>query len=515
MRTLRPLLPLGMLLAATAAHAEGPATATAPVSLAPRPAAVSTHTSAAGQELLMRFGGAAHAPAPPAATPAAAYSGPPAAAGTGALSLHQGAGVLLHLPEPAANVFVADPKVAEVHPAGPTTLFVFGVGAGRTTIAALAAGGRLIGTYGVSVMPSDFGSSNAAQQIAQMVPGAHIMVKAQPKGLLLTGWVESPDQAARAVSIAQGFLAAGQTLQNQIVVRTSTQVTLQVRIVQMARSIGNNLGINWQALGSLGSIGTIGIGASGAGLAASALTNGLIPARLLSNAGQYSLKGVNINAALNMLATDNLVRMLAEPNLTVMSGQPASFLVGGEIPVPVPGQSGQVSIEYKKFGVSLSFLPTVLNDGRINIHVAPEVSQPTNGSTVSITAANQVFQVPSFSVSRAETSVQLGSGQSFAIGGLLQDTINDDGSGVPNLQNVPILGALFHNDNFTRQQTELVIIVTPYIVRPVNSIHQLQTPDENYAAPTDLQRLLLMRQVGTPRHWERVPVPGHAGFMVQ
>ncbi len=506
-----------LLLAALAA----PALATPPTSLhapvTPLPTQVVAHDSGTGQQLWLN--------PPPAARPAAHERAPrPLAAGahtptlrpgSRTLALRRGTGRIIRLGTPAANVFVADPKVAEVHPAGPATLFVFGVGAGRTTIAALGADGQLINAYDVTVQPSDFSAHSAEAEIARLAPGAHVQVQAQPKGLLLTGWVETPAEAAEAVAAAQGFLESGQTLQDRIVVRASTQVTLAVRIVQMSRSVSNNLGINWQALGSLGNIGTIGLGVSGIGGLASFATAGLNPATAIGNVGNAALQSLNLNAAIHALAQDNLVRILAEPNLTVISGQPASFLVGGEVPVPVPGQNGQVTISYKNFGVSLRFLPTVFSDGRISIHVSPEVSQPDYQSAVSIAAANQTIQVPSFSVTRADTTVQLGSGQSFAIGGLLQDTINDDGSGIPNIGSIPILGALFHNDNFNRQQSELVIIVTPYIVHPVDSARQLQTPDQTYTAPSDLQRLLFMRQVGTPRHWEPVRVPGAAGFMVQ
>ena len=513
---MRPVIPFGLLAAAalaTGAHAASvPAGgALAGASLAPAPVAVSAMPAGNGQNVTIRPVAAAAVAQP------VGYTAPAAAAAPvhGGLTLRRGSGMLLHLPVPAANVFVADPKVAQVHPAGPTTLFVFGVGAGQTTIAALAAGGGLIGTYGVTVEPSAFGSSGAQGQIDRMVPGAHVRVISEPKGLMLTGWTENAGQAAQAVAIAQGFLAGGQTIQDQISVRASTQVMLAVKIVQMSRSISNNLGVNWSALGTLGQIGTVGASMAATGGLFSAATAGTIAPGLLSNAGQYSLKGLNLSAAVSALAQDNLVRILAEPNLTVISGQDASFLVGGEIPVPVPGQNGQVTIEYKKFGVSLHFQPTVFSDGRISIHVLPKVSQPDYQNAVSIPAANQTFQVPSFSETSAETTVQLGSGQSFAIGGLLQDIINDDGNGIPGIGTIPIFGALFHDDNFSRAQTELVIIVTPYLVRPVNSIRQLQTPDENYTAPTDLQRLLFMRQVGTKRHWQRVPVPGHAGFMVQ
>ena len=467
--------------------------------------------------------GLAHAAPAPVAPPGAPPVGlAPVRPVRGGLTLRRGSGMLLHLPTAAANVFVADPRVAQVHPAGPTTLFVFGVGAGQTTIAALAAGGGLIGTYGVTVKPSEYAASGVTAQIARMVPGAHVSVVAEPKGLMLTGWAETPAAAAQAVAIAQGFLESGQSVQNQITVRASTQVLLQVKIVQMTRSISDNLGINWSALGGVGRIGIIGAGVSSSGgtlagvssgLTTSAIAPTLISSALAGAAG--GLTGFNLSAAVSALAQDNLVRILAEPNLTVISGKKANFLVGGEVPVPVPGQNGQVTIEYKKFGVSLSFNPVVFSSNQISIEVHPKVSQPDYQNAVSIAAANQTLQVPSFSETSAQTSVVLGSGQSFAIGGLLQDTINDDGSGVPGIGTIPILGALFHSDNFSRQQTELVIIVTPYIVRPVNSIHQLQTPDENYTPPTDVQRLLFMRQVGTPRHWRRVKVPGHAGFMVQ
>ena len=470
--------------------------------------------------------GLAHAAPPPPAAPVAPPIAPaPIHPVRGGLTLRRGSGTLLHLPVAAANVFVADPKVVQVHPAGPTTLFVFGVGAGQTTIAALTAGGGLIGTYGVTVTPSQYAASGVSAQIARMVPGAHVRVVAEPKGLMLTGWTGTPGEAAQAVAIAQGFLDQGQSVENQITVRAATQVLLQVRVVQMTRSISDNLGINWSALGGVGRIGLAGVGAGSSGGSVSALSPALesaaaaatlAPALVPALAGAAaSLNGFNLSAAVSALAQDNLVRILAEPNLTVISGKTANFLVGGEVPVPVPGQNGQVTIEFKKFGVSLSFNPVVYSSRQISIEVHPEVSQPDYQNAVAISAANQTLQVPSFSETSAETSVVLGSGQSFAIGGLLQDTINDDGSGVPGIGTIPILGALFHGDNFQRQQTELVIIVTPYIVRPVNSIHQLQTPDENYTPPTDVQRLLFMRQVGTPRHWQRVNVPGHAGFMVQ
>ena len=443
-----------------------------------------------------------------------------ACAATRSISLEAGGGQVVALSAPVTNVFVADPKVADARPASPTSLFIFGVGPGQTVVAALDAAGNPVAIVHVSVRASGFAARQAMAALAPLLPGGQVHIAQEANGLLLTGTVATPADAARAVAVAQGYVPPGQTVDNQIVVRASTQVTLQVRIVQMSRTISDNLGINWQALGTIGSIGTLGLGvaAAGDGLA-NFTTNGFVPSKAFSNAGNYSFRSANINGALDALAKDGLVRILAEPNLTVMSGKKASFLVGGEFPVPIPaGTTGGVSITYKNFGVSLNFRPTVFNDGRISIHVAPEVSEISDANAVTIPAgpgSNATFVVPSLTVSRAETTVQLGSGQSFAIGGLLQDSINDGAAGVPNISNIPILGALFRNDDFNRQQTELVIIVTPIIVRPVDNPAALHVPAEHFKAPSDLDRLLRMRQIETkdpslPRH-----IPGDAGFIVQ
>ena len=430
------------------------------------------------------------------------------------LSLEVGEGRVVALPAPVANIFVADPKVAEARPASTSSLFVFGVGPGRTTVAALDADGKPVAQLQITVHPSGFAAREVAAALARLAPGGDVHVAQEANGLLLSGSVATPADAAHAVAVARGFVPAGQTVENELAVQSSTQVTLQVRIVQMSRSIGDKLGINWSALGTIGSIAKLPL----FNLAA----NGLTAVPCVAGAVlelSIACQGMNIAGTLDALAQDGLVRVLAEPNLTVMSGRKASFLVGGQFPVPIPsGTNSGVSITYKNFGVSLNFRPTVFSDGRISIHVAPEVSELSQQNAVTVPAgngSNATFVIPSLTVSRAETTVQLGSGQSFAIGGLLQDTINDGATGIPNASNIPILGALFRNDQFTRSQTELVIIVTPLIVRPVSNPATLHTPAENFRAPSDFDRLLHMRQIGTndrtlPRH-----IPGDAGFIEQ
>jgi pilus assembly protein CpaC len=419
----------------------------------------------------------------------------------GALILETGTGKVLNLTGAASNIFVADPKVAEVRPASSSTLFVFGVSAGHTTIAAMDNSGRVLAEYSVTVQPSAFGAQSAEAMIARLLPGSRVKVQPEARGLLLMGSVANPADAAQAVAIAKGFIGDG-AVDNHLSIMAPVQVTLNVRIAEMSRNVVRNLGVNWSALGSIGSIGHF-----------PALT-------LNANADTLACalpvcRGANFNAVIDALAQDNLAHVLAEPNLTVMSGQAASFQVGGEYPIPVGQQNGTISIEFKNYGVILNFLPTVMSDGRINIHVKPEVSQLDKADGIQLTAGNSTIQIPALTVRRAESTVELGSGQSFAIAGLLQQTTQDNASGLPGLGDTPILGALFRDTAFQKQDMELVIVVTPYIVRPVNDPTALHLPSENYTPPSDLERLLFMRQVGNQSTPVPVKIPGSAGFVVQ
>ena len=192
--------------------------------------------------------------------------------------------------------------------------------------------------------------------------------------------------------------------------------------------------------------------------------------------------GMNILSSLDIAAQDGLVSILAEPNLTALSGETASFLAGGEFPIPVSQALGSVTIEYKQYGVGLAFTPIVLSDGRISMRVRPEVSELSNSGAVTLNG----FTVPALTTRRAETTVELGSGQSFMIAGLLRNTASNNIDKAPFLGDLPILGALFRSTNFRREETELVVVVTPYLVRPVSG--QLATPVDGYRVPNDLQR---------------------------
>jgi pilus assembly protein CpaC len=424
------------------------------------------------------------------------------------LVVEAGSGRVLNLPAAVANVFVADPKVAEVRPASPSTLFIFGTAPGRTTVAALDGGGHVIAQYQLTVRPSAYNASEAAAAIARAMPGDDVHVDTLANGLSISGQVPTAADAEHALSIVRAYTTDKQTVDNRLTVAGSIQISLRVRIAEMSRSVAREFGVNWTALQGLGKYAQIGL------LASNPVTASAAAANMLT--GNYAISNTNLSAAIDALATDNLVHVLSEPNLTTISGEPASFLVGGEFPIPVSQQNNAVTITFKQYGINLSFLPTVLSGGRINIHVHPEVSQLTNVGAVTLTSGNSSISVPALTVRRADTTVELGSGDSFAIAGLLQESVTQGNSAVPWLGEVPILGALFRSDSFQRNQSELVIIVTPYIVKPVSDPLAIHRPDDGYVPPTDLERILLLRQVGGQRPaGPPAHISGAAGFIVQ
>jgi len=423
------------------------------------------------------------------------------------LVLESGSGRVVNLPGAVTNVFVADPKIAEVRPASAKTLFVFGVTPGRTTLAALDEAGRVVAQYQLTVRPSSYSAAEASATIARAMPGSSIRIETLPSGLVVSGQVATPADAARAMELARAFLTDKQTADNRLLVASSTQISLHVRIAEMSRSVSRELGVNWQAIPGLGATASIALATANPVTAVAAAANSLTGTSIVGR--------TNISGIIDALAQDNLVHLLAEPNLTTMSGEPASFLVGGEFPIPISQQNGSITIEFKQYGVNLSFVPTVMSDGRINVHVRPEVSELTNQGAVQLTSGNNSISVPALIVRRADTTVEVGSGDSFAIAGLLQESVTHSTSAVPLLGELPILGALFRSDSFQRNESELVIIVTPYVVRPVSDPAALRQPDETYIPPTDLERILMLRQIGRAATGQPTRIPGAAGFMVQ
>jgi pilus assembly protein CpaC len=421
------------------------------------------------------------------------------------MAIEAGTGRILTLPRQAGTVFAADPRVAEVRPASPTSLFVFGVAPGRTTVAALDGNGAPVAQVEVTVTPSGYAAGMGQGQVQRALPGRDVRVDTRGNGVELRGEVMTPAEASRAAAIARSYLGEGQTLDNRLGVQSQTQVNLRVRIAEVGREVTRQFGINWQALGSIGRF----------AIAAATNTTLADPTNLGSFiSGAYS-GVVDVNGIIDALAAERLISILAEPNLTAMSGQTASFLAGGEFPVPVAQRDFTVTIEFKQYGVSLAFVPTVLSNGRINLRVRPEVSELTEQGAVRLSANNSSIQIPALTVRRAETSVELGSGQSFAIAGLLQDNTRTIGRALPILGETPVLGALFRSDRFQRNETELVIVVTPYIVGATSQPVAMRTPLDGMVPANDLERVLLFRQYARRQTGTPPQIPGEAGFAIR
>ena len=444
----------------------------------------------------------------PATARAADPGTPSARAARQGLSIETGSGRIIGLSRPVANIFVADPKVVEVRPASTRSLFAFGLKPGHTTVAAVDASGQTVAFYDVAVIPDSSTAALVARSAAErstFLPGARPAVSVGPEanGVTLGGTVPDPAHAAAALDAAKLNLPADQHVSDALTVASSATVGLKVRITEMTRSVTRNLGVDWSAMGTIGRY------------ALDFATSNGVSTTLRS---LYSGNKLSVDTVIEALASDNLVRVLAEPTLTARSGESASFLVGGEYPIPVPQVSGGstvVTVEYKQYGVSLSFVPTVLSSGRISLHVRPEVSElatTTAAGAITLAEGTGSLSIPALTVRRAETTIELGSGQSFAIAGLLQDNTNQANNFTPGLGELPILGALFRSDSYQHNQTELVIIVTPYIVGSPDDPTAIRDADAGYTPPNDLQRVLLLRQHGNPS----VPtIPGDAGFIVQ
>jgi len=486
------------------------------------------------------------AQSPPAAPPAAASS----VSLTQTVTLPAGTGMLLRLPQAASTIMSANPAVARVQPASPTSLFLMGVAAGRTTVLATAESGVAIIQYDVSVTPGETGApppsaavplgtgggeattgkvvtpaTAAAIQasVATSVPGADsVRVQAIGGGLLLTGTVPTAAAAQTVQAISRAYAGAAVALVDRLFVLSSIQVNVRVRIAEIDRNVTRQLGFNWQALGTNTnwSYGVL-TGAAIAGKISPLTALGLTALSNSSSApfqigAGYSHGATDINGIIDALAADQLVTILAEPNLTAQSGETASFLAGGEFPIPISGTtsngSATITVEFKQFGVSLAVVPTVLSPGRLNLRVRPEVSQLSSNGAVSVPiGAGATITIPALTVRRAETTVELGSGQSFAIAGLLQKTSTDTTNALPGLGELPVIGALFKSNDFQRGLSELVIIVTPYLVKPAPSPDALHLPTDGFSPATDLDRILLGRQIAPGPDG----APLNAGFILK
>ncbi|WP_294332679.1 type II and III secretion system protein family protein [uncultured Sphingomonas sp.] len=438
-----------------------------------------------------------------------------------------GEGELVTLPAAATNVWTSNPSVADVYVASTRQIHLYGKAFGEATVFATNAAGAVI--YSASVRVSQNISSIDAMMKAAM-PDSDITVTTVGQIAVLNGTVRSPQDSEQAQRLVTSLLNPGVKIDdastplkigvvNRLRTATPLQVQLQVRFAEVSRSFVKNLNVNLTNRdhgsflfginqGKQGSIttwtGDTQDPASGAVKGSKVFT---FPSpstgnTLLGAAGHFL--GTDLLASLDFGETIGQVSTLASPSLTALSGETANFLAGGEIPIPIAQALGTTTVEYKQYGVSLAFTPTVLADGRISLHVRPEVSQLSSSGAV--TLANTT--IPALTTRRSETTVELGSGESMVIGGLLQNTHNNSITKTPGLGDMPVLGALFRSNAFQRNETELVIVITPYLVRPVNA-NQIRLPTDGYKAPNDFDRIFMGELAGGKSGGDR-PMPSMA-----
>jgi pilus assembly protein CpaC len=400
-----------------------------------------------------------------------------------------------------SEIVVGDPEIAVVTPLTDRTFYVVGTQPGLTGIALYNEARELVGMLDVEVGP-DTSTLNRA------LADSGIKAESSNGRVILTGKAKSPAAAARAQDIARNF---DENLIDSSTVQPSTQVTLEVRFLEASRRRDKELGISFGArkpgkfIAGTGTAPNLSTLAVGNALISGALPFGQILGRLLDH-------GADVDLLIQALEQKGVARRLAEPNLTALSGDTASFLAGGEFPVPVAADNDKVSVSFKKFGVGLDFTPTVLENGIINLQIAPEVSQIDPISSVKF---NNI-SIPGLIVRRARTTVELRDGQSFVMAGLLQSESSYDIRKFPWLGDIPILGALFRSSSYRRKETDLVIIVTPRLVQPLVPGTLVATPLDGSLPPNDVDLFLngrteinraLLRRVASAR--AGMPPSGH------
>lgn len=387
---------------------------------------------------------------------------------------------ILRIDQPYRDLLIGNPDIADVRPMSDRSVYILGKKPGSTTLSIYGANKQVLGIMDVSVVAD---VDAVKKRLYELLPDEKIAVRAVNGSIVLSGTVIRDSSISAAVALAKRYVDQDNVV-NLLQVQGSQQVMLAVRFVEVKRSAARELGFNNNVLFQDGTMAVQLLTGAGQSLD----TFGSIAANAVS--GKW-----NISSTLDALERNGIIKTLAEPNLIALSGETASFLAGGEFPIPVAqtgaGLYNTITIEFKEFGVSLAFTPTVLGDGLISLKVAPEVSAIDPNASIKL--AN--FEIPGFTTRRAKTTIDLRDGQSFAIAGLLQRQLQNQIRALPGLGNLPVLGALFRSTQFQNDETELVIIVTPHLVRPAGP-NQLVTPDEYLTSPSDADLFLMGKTEG-------------------
>jgi pilus assembly protein CpaC len=388
---------------------------------------------------------------------------------------------ILKVDQPFTELLVGNPKIADVLALTNRTIYVLGKDLGATNLTVYGPNRKLIAILDLVV---SYDVAGLKAKLHEVLPEEPIEVRTVNGGVLLSGNISNETSLSEALAIAEKF--APQAVTNALTVQGSQQVLLQVKFAEVSRTLVKQLGIGHDLLVTAGDF------------SFSVITSPALPiagfAPFATSVLGINAGGFNLTTTFESLEQKGLVKTLAEPNLVALSGDTANFLAGGEFPVPVlqSGSSDAITVEYKEFGVGLAFTPTVIGKDLINLIVAPEVSRLDQQNSVTVNGTT----VPGLATRRAKTTIELRDGQSFAIAGLLQDSYQDASSGLPWLGDVPILGLLFRSTGYQHNQTELVILVTPHLVKPASSPAEIALPTDRLALPSDADLFLFGRMEG-------------------
>jgi len=436
------------------------------------------------------------------------------------LALGVGKSVVIDLPRDIKDVLVADPKIANAVVRSAQRAYIIGATVGQTNIVFFDSAGQQIAAYDIAVK-RDLNGLRAA--LKATLPNADIQIEGVGDGVMLTGTAASPIEAQQAGDLAARLTGGPDKVVNSIAVRGRDQVMLKVTVAEVARSIIKQMGIDLS--------GSLNYGTTVVNFNNSNPFTAYGRSLVSGNSASASFGSTpSVQATLRAMESAGVVRTLAEPNLTAISGESATFIAGGEFPIPAGYSCDPTThvcttqISYKKFGISLNFTPVVLSEGRISLRVMTEVSELANDNAITVTqaissTASNSITIPSIRTRRAETTLEIPSGGSMAMAGLIQQQTKQAINGLPGLDQIPVLGQLFRSQDYVNNETELMVIVTPYVVRAVAQ-KELSRPDDGFAPASDAQSALLARInriYGVAGHVEPVPIgsyQGNFGFII-
>jgi len=409
------------------------------------------------------------------------------------LALGIGKSVVIDLPRDIKDVLVADPKIANAVVRSAQRAYIIGAAVGQTNIVFFDSAGQQIAAYDIAVK-RDLNGVRAA--LKQSLPNAEIQIEGVGDGVVLSGSAASPIEAQQAGELAARLVGGNDKVVNSIVVRGRDQVMLKVTVAEVARSIIKQMGIDLTATMNYGTT-AVTFDSSNPFTALGHSLTGNAAAGAFGSAMRAGVPVPSVQATIRAMESAGVIRTLAEPNLTAISGESATFIAGGEFPVPAGYSCDptthlcQTQISFKKFGISLNFTPVVMTEGRISLRVMTEVSELSNENSFTLVqAAGNALTIPSIRTRRAETTLEIPSGGAMAMAGLIQEQTKLAINGLPGLAQLPVLGALFRSRDFVNNQTELMVLVTPYIVRAVAQ-KDLSRPDDGFANATDPQADLI------------------------